>query len=102
MTTEYQTQIDNNEERLTAVEARQDNQGRKLDDIDMDIAAAMGEGNALQDSARTGLQDSAWDAANDVLVTYTEHPVVVSLAAAVCARNDCLDFISSRNGRIDV
>lgn len=46
MTTEYQTQLDNHEERLTAVEKRQDAQGSKLDEISRDIAAVRAEGNA--------------------------------------------------------
>ena len=46
MTREYQTQLDNHEERLTAVEKRQDAQGSKLDEISRDIAAVRAEGNA--------------------------------------------------------
>ena len=46
MTNEYQTQLDNHEERLTAVEKRQDAQGSKLDEISRDIAAVRAEGNA--------------------------------------------------------
>lgn len=46
MTTEYQTQLDNHEERLAAVEKRQDAQGSKLDEISRDIAAVRAEGNA--------------------------------------------------------
>lgn len=46
MTTEYQSQLDNHEDRLTAVERRQDAQGSKLDEISRDIAAVRAEGNA--------------------------------------------------------
>lgn len=46
MTCPHQDILDNHEERLTAVERRQDAQGSKLDEISRDIAAVRAEGNA--------------------------------------------------------
>lgn len=43
---DLQQQVDDHEERLTAVEKRQDAQGSKLDEISRDIAAVRAEGNA--------------------------------------------------------
>ena len=46
MTCDHQSQLDDHETRLTAVERRQDAQGSKLDEISRDIAAVRAEGNA--------------------------------------------------------
>ncbi len=61
MTAEYQTQLDDHEERLTAVERRQDSQGRKLDDISRDIAAVRAEGNARAITATHGMDQLRQD-----------------------------------------
>ena len=46
MICDHQTQLDDHETRLSAVERRQDLQGSKLDEISRDIAAVRAEGNA--------------------------------------------------------
>lgn len=61
MTCDHQTQIDNHEERLTAVEKRQDAQGSKLDEISRDIAAVRAEGNARAVTATHGMDQLRHD-----------------------------------------
>lgn len=51
----HQEQLDNHEERLTAVERRQDRQGGKLDEISRDIVAIRAEGNARAVAATHGM-----------------------------------------------
>ena len=61
MTSEYQTQLDDHEERLAAVERRQDAQGSKLDEISRDIAAVRAEGNARAVTATHGMDQLRHD-----------------------------------------
>ena len=59
--TDFTSQIADHEERLTAVERRQDSQGRKLDDISRDIAAVRAEGNARAITATHGMDQLRLD-----------------------------------------
>ena len=73
MTTEYQTQLDNHEERLTAVEKRQDAQGSKLDEISRDIAAVRAEGNARAITATHSMDQVRGDI-RELTRQIAEHP----------------------------
>lgn len=59
--TDFTSQIADHEERLTAVERRQDSQGNKLDEISRDIAAVRAEGNARAITATHGMDQLRQD-----------------------------------------
>lgn len=56
MTCAHAERLDNHEERLAAVERRQDIQGSKLDGIIRDIAAVRAEGNARAVATTAGIE----------------------------------------------